>query len=159
MAKTDMKKGLAAVFGVPATAKEELAVKSDEQIPETASIPVTSEPRASITKKAAQEPKKTGKRASTAATAKKPVKKKLAPSKAKKIVTKAQTKPAKTVLETVAPTKEYKVAFNLQLPQSLHTRLSFYADNFAIGRKSSVTNIIITAIEQHLGELEKKAGI
>jgi predicted HicB family RNase H-like nuclease len=62
-------------------------------------------------------------------------------------------------METVAPAKEYKVAFNLQLPQSLHTRLSFYADNFAIGRKSSVTNIIITAIEQHLGDLEKKAGI
>ncbi|QOX80853.1 hypothetical protein FY034_17670 (plasmid) [Trichlorobacter lovleyi] len=59
----------------------------------------------------------------------------------------------------VKTTKEIKVNFNLVMTESLHKRLSFYADNYAIGRKSSVTKIINDAVEEKLLELEKKAGI
>ena len=160
MAKTDMKKGLAAVFGVPPTSVEEkLTGDSSVQTNENTSANTNKAPAANNTKKPAQAVKKLAKRVDTAATPKKPAKKVREPVKRIKSSIGSTNKTKEAVIDVITPTKEYKVAFNLQLPQSLHTRLSFYADNFAIGRKSSVTNIIITAIEQHLGDLEKKAGI
>ena len=55
--------------------------------------------------------------------------------------------------------KEVLVGFSLRVPESLHQRLFYYADNFAVGRGTSVTKIMLEGIEKHLSELEKKAGI
>jgi hypothetical protein len=41
----------------------------------------------------------------------------------------------------------------------LHARLSYYVENHAVGRGSSIAKIIVAATDAHLTELEKKAGI
>jgi len=171
MAKIDMKKQLASLFpgagqqpsGEPETEKKDLAHQNNEKPDVEAQAEIKSGADTGIAN--SDKPDAPQKAKST-----KPIQRKgqetktpSAPHKAPKTGKKARAavsvKQKAVVADQAAQEREYKVAFNLQLPQSLHTRLSYYADNFAVGRKSSVTSIIITGIEQHLGELEKKAGI
>lgn len=171
MAKIDMKKQLASLFpgagqqpgGSPETEKEDLAHQNDKKTDGEAQAEIqsgTGTGIASSSKPEAPQKTKTAKPIQRKAQkAKKPSAPPKAPKTEKVAKAAVAAKQKALVVDQSAREKEYKVAFNLQLPQSLHTRLSHYADNFAVGRKSSVTSIIITAIEQHLGELEKKAGI
>lgn len=174
MARLDMKKQLASLFpgvgqqpgGSPETEKEDLAHQNDKKTDVDAQAGIKNGADTGIASSSKPEAPQKAKSAKPIQWRGQGVKTPSGPPKAPKTekVTKATrvgvaAKQKALVVDQVAREKEYKVAFNLQLPQSLHTRLSYYADNFAVGRKSSVTSIIITAIEQHLGELEKKAGI
>lgn len=160
MKKNDMKKGLALVFaGSGAAARSEgepaqiespqtlpSAVQSADQQPEKLIVP---EPeKKTVTLKKAV-PQKTVRKAATGEGAKKTA------SKAKT----AKEVKAPPAAPAAPPVKEHKVAFNLQMPESLHARFSYYADNFAVGRNSSITKLVLEGAEKHLLELEKKAGI
>lgn len=171
MAKVDMKKQLASLFpgagqqssGEPEESKKSEGANQPQKTADEAKQGEKNGVNTGTKPPAKPEPAQRIKKAKPSPVSGQNMKKPLAasegPKKTKKRSVGVSTNRKPPVVDQVAQEKEYKVAFNLQLPQSLHTRLSYYADNFAVGRKSSVTSIIITAIEQHLGELEKKAGI
>lgn|ERR1039457_6604334 len=54
--------------------------------------------------------------------------------------------------------KERSQPFNLHIPETLHARLKFFVDNHAL-RHESMTKIILTGLENHLKDLEIRAGI
>lgn len=158
--KVDMKKGLAMVFGGAAVKPEG---EGDQNAPaqevEASQSQETSGVAPLVEQKAAGASFKAPTKPVSRPAKKKPAKKPVAPKKA---VSAPKVVPAPKMsvkTEEGGAVKERKVPFNLMMPASLHARLSYYADNFAVGRNSSVTKIILESVERDLAELEKKAGI
>lgn len=61
--------------------------------------------------------------------------------------------------ETIEKVRDRKIPFTFQIPESLHKRLAYYVENYAVGRGSSIAKIIVEATDQFLAGLEKEAGI
>jgi hypothetical protein len=147
MAKIDIKKSLAdTMFNRKAIAPESEPAAEQPKEGEKA----TGQPIKPV-KASTRKPK-----VKAAPKVKKPANKSASDVRGKKVVKSAPAKKVEAVQEV---SKDKKMPFTFQIPESLHARLSYYVENHAVGRGSSIAKIIVAATDAHLTELEKKAGI